>query len=172
LLGPGLFFSFVIFYIQMVGLPERVISPLQGRYAHKGQHKYRKDAHTDILALSGIRTHVPSFRAREDRSCLRPRDHCDRQNRLNTTYELNFIPYLFANLSKLLINVNNLNKVQNICHQMLPSYTENLLELILSDKMTRVKQNQDIRSRELIQRPDNTRVTQRQQVLQHTSVGY
>jgi hypothetical protein len=79
---------------------------------------------------------------------------------------------LFANISKRLININNLDEGQNICHQMLPSYTENLLELILSDKMTRVKQNQDIRSGELIQRPDNTRVTQRQPVLQHSSVGY
>jgi hypothetical protein len=32
LLGPGLFFSFVIFFIQTVGLLGRVISPSQGRY--------------------------------------------------------------------------------------------------------------------------------------------
>jgi hypothetical protein len=31
--------------------------------------------HTDIHALSGIRTHDPSIRAIEDGSCLRPRGH-------------------------------------------------------------------------------------------------
>jgi hypothetical protein len=35
LLGPGLFFSFVIFFTQTVGLLERVISPSQGLYLHK-----------------------------------------------------------------------------------------------------------------------------------------
>jgi hypothetical protein len=34
LLGPGLFFSFVIIFTQAVGLLGRVISPLQGRYLH------------------------------------------------------------------------------------------------------------------------------------------
>jgi hypothetical protein len=34
LLGPGLFFSFVIFFTQTVGLLRRVISPSQGRYLH------------------------------------------------------------------------------------------------------------------------------------------
>jgi hypothetical protein len=54
-----------------------VISPSQGCYLHTGQHKHRINAHTDIHALSGIRTHDPSFRASEDISCLRPRGHCD-----------------------------------------------------------------------------------------------
>jgi hypothetical protein len=57
------------------------------------------------------------------------------------------------------MNINNLDEVQNICHHLLPNCVENSPELILSDRMTRAKQNQDIRSRELIQRPDNTRVT-------------
>jgi hypothetical protein len=35
--------------------------------------------HTDVHALSGIRTHDPSVRAGEDGSCLRLRDHCDRR---------------------------------------------------------------------------------------------
>jgi hypothetical protein len=36
--------------------------------------------HTDIHALSGIRTHDSSVRAVEDSSsCLRPRGHCDRR---------------------------------------------------------------------------------------------
>jgi hypothetical protein len=34
--------------------------------------------HTDIHALSGIRTHDPSIRASEDSSCLRRRGHWDR----------------------------------------------------------------------------------------------
>jgi hypothetical protein len=34
---------------------------------------------TNIYTLSGIRTHDPSVRASEDSSCIRPRDHCDRQ---------------------------------------------------------------------------------------------
>jgi hypothetical protein len=32
-------------------------------------------------ALSGIRTHVPSVHANEDKSCLRPRGHRDRRRR-------------------------------------------------------------------------------------------
>jgi hypothetical protein len=39
-----------------------------------------KRIHTpNIHALSGIRTHDPSVRAREDSSYLRPRSYCDRQ---------------------------------------------------------------------------------------------
>jgi hypothetical protein len=34
--------------------------------------------HTDIRALSGIRTHDPSVRADEGSSCLRTRGYCDR----------------------------------------------------------------------------------------------
>jgi hypothetical protein len=48
-----------------------VISPSQGRYLHAGQHKHRINAHTDIYAMSGIRTHDPSVRVSEDSSCLR-----------------------------------------------------------------------------------------------------
>jgi hypothetical protein len=39
----------------------------------------QNNAHTDIHALIGIRTHDPSVRASKDSSCLRPRGHCDRQ---------------------------------------------------------------------------------------------
>jgi hypothetical protein len=78
LLGPGLFFSFVIFFTQTIGLLGRVISPSQDRYLHTGQHKHRIKAHTDIHASSGIRFHDPIVRASEDCSCLRPRDHRDR----------------------------------------------------------------------------------------------
>jgi hypothetical protein len=51
LLGPGLFFSFVTFFTQTVGLLGRVIIPSQGRYLHTGQHKHRINAHTDIDAF-------------------------------------------------------------------------------------------------------------------------
>jgi hypothetical protein len=46
LLGPGLFFSFVMFFTQSVGLLERGISPSQGHYLHTGKHKHRINAHT------------------------------------------------------------------------------------------------------------------------------
>jgi hypothetical protein len=75
LLGPGLFFSFVIFFTQSVGLLGRVISPSQGRYLLTGQHKRRINPHTDIHALSWIWTHDPSVWASEDSSCLSPPGH-------------------------------------------------------------------------------------------------
>jgi hypothetical protein len=78
LLDPGLFSSFVIIFTQTVGRLGRVIRPSQGSYLHTGQHKHRKNAHTDIHSLSGIRTHDPTVRASEDSSCLRRRSHCDR----------------------------------------------------------------------------------------------
>jgi hypothetical protein len=37
------------------------------------------NAHTDIHASSGIRTHDPSVRPSEDSSCLRPRGYCGRK---------------------------------------------------------------------------------------------
>jgi hypothetical protein len=78
ILGPWLLLQFRNLFTQMVGLLGRVISPSQGRYPHIGQHKQSINAHTDIHALSGIRTHDPSVRESEDSSCLRPRGHCDR----------------------------------------------------------------------------------------------
>jgi hypothetical protein len=65
LLGPDLFFSFIIVFTQMVGLLGRVNSPSQGRYLHTGQNKERINAYTDIHALSAILTHDPSLRASE-----------------------------------------------------------------------------------------------------------
>jgi hypothetical protein len=64
---------------QSVELLGRGISPSQGQYLHTKQHKHRI-THTDIHALSVIRTHNPSVRASEDNSCLRPRGHCDRRS--------------------------------------------------------------------------------------------
>jgi hypothetical protein len=37
-----------------------------------------EETHTDIDALSGIRTHDPSVRASEGSSCFRLRGYCDR----------------------------------------------------------------------------------------------
>jgi hypothetical protein len=79
LLGPGLFFSFVIFFIQTVGFLWWVINPSQCRYLHTGQYKHRIKAHTNIHALSGIRTHDPRARANEGSSCIIPRGHSDRR---------------------------------------------------------------------------------------------
>jgi hypothetical protein len=79
LLGRDLFFSFVIFFTQTVGLLGRVISPSQGRNLDTGQHKHKINEHTDIHALSRIRTRDPSVRATEDSSCLRPSDHRNRR---------------------------------------------------------------------------------------------
>jgi hypothetical protein len=78
LLGPGLCFIFLLSFTQTVGLLGRVISSSQGRYLHRGQHKHRINSHTDIHALSGIRTQAPSVWASEDSSCLRPRGRCVR----------------------------------------------------------------------------------------------
>jgi hypothetical protein len=62
-------------FSQSVGLLGRVISPSQDRYLNTGQQKHRINANIDIHALSGIRTHDPSVRAREDSSCLRQRGY-------------------------------------------------------------------------------------------------
>jgi hypothetical protein len=75
LLGPGLFFTFVIFLTQTVGLLGRVIITSQGRYLHTGQHKHRINPHIDIHALNEFRTYDPIVQASEDSSCLRPRGH-------------------------------------------------------------------------------------------------
>jgi hypothetical protein len=64
-------------FSQTVGPLGRVINQSQGLYLNTGQHKHRINAHRHY-ALSGIRTHDPSFRGSEDGSCLRPRGYCDR----------------------------------------------------------------------------------------------
>jgi hypothetical protein len=77
LLGPGLFFCFVIFFIQALGHLGRVISPSQGRYLQAGHHKHRINAHTDIHDFSWIRAHDPSFWEREDSPCFRQSGHTE-----------------------------------------------------------------------------------------------
>jgi hypothetical protein len=58
-----------------------VARPLPTHRTTQTQNK-RTHTHTpNIHALSGIRTHDPSFRASEDSSCLRTRAHRDRQRR-------------------------------------------------------------------------------------------
>jgi hypothetical protein len=68
--GPWPLFQFLYLFIQTVGLLGRGISPSQGRYLCIGQHKHR---------TKQIRTQDPSVWVGEDRSCRRPRGHCDRQ---------------------------------------------------------------------------------------------
>jgi hypothetical protein len=77
LLGPGLFFSFVIFFTQSVGLLGRVSSPSLGRYLHTEQHKHRINAHRHPC-LEQYSNPRPQSSASEDSSCLRKRGHCDR----------------------------------------------------------------------------------------------
>jgi hypothetical protein len=77
LLAIGCFFSLLI-YTQSVGPHGQGISPSQGLYLNTEQHKHRINAHTDIHALNGIRTHDPSVRADERCSCVRPHCHYDR----------------------------------------------------------------------------------------------
>jgi hypothetical protein len=85
LLGPGLFIL-----TRAVGLLGRGISSSQGRYLHPGQH--RINAHTDLHASSGIRTHYPSVRASEEGSYLRPHGHCDRPLLFITLFIFSSIP--------------------------------------------------------------------------------
>jgi hypothetical protein len=75
--GPWPLLQFRNLFTQPVGLLGRVIGPSQGRYLNTGQHKQRINAHKDIHALSGIRTHDPGVRASEYSSCLKPSGHCD-----------------------------------------------------------------------------------------------
>jgi hypothetical protein len=46
---------------------------------HTGKDKHRINAYTKINVLSGTRTHYSSAEASKNRSCLRPRGHCDRR---------------------------------------------------------------------------------------------
>jgi hypothetical protein len=79
---PSFCWTFIAFSVPQsihnrYGLLWRGISPSQGRYLHTEQHKHI--INTDIHALSGIRTHNRSVRAREHSSWLRTRGHCDRR---------------------------------------------------------------------------------------------
>jgi hypothetical protein len=76
--GPSPHIQLRNHFSQTVGLLGRVISPPEGRYLHTGQHKHRKNAHTDFHVLSGIRTHDSRVRASEDSLRLRQRGYCDR----------------------------------------------------------------------------------------------
>jgi hypothetical protein len=66
-LDLGCFFIFIILYTV-------------GRTSWTGNQpaaSYTQNS-TAIHVLSGIRTHDPSVRAREESLCFRPRGHCDR----------------------------------------------------------------------------------------------
>jgi hypothetical protein len=77
LLCPSVFFGFVNLFTQTVWLLGRAISPSQGRYLHKRQHKHRKNAHTDTHAFEWD-LNPRSQRSSGDSSCLRPGGHRDR----------------------------------------------------------------------------------------------
>jgi hypothetical protein len=72
--GPRPLTQFRKHFSWIVGLTGRVISPSQGRYLNRGQHKHTLNIH----ALCGIRTHDSSVRAREESSCLRAHGYRDR----------------------------------------------------------------------------------------------
>jgi hypothetical protein len=60
--GPGLLFSFVIFFTQMVGLVGRVISSSQGLYLYTRQHKHRINAYTHQTSMpwTGFKPTIPA----------------------------------------------------------------------------------------------------------------
>jgi hypothetical protein len=68
-------------YVRLLG---RWIS----RYLHTGQHKHRINAHTDMHALNGIRTHNSSVSAGEECSCLTR--HGDRDRLQGRTAVINY----------------------------------------------------------------------------------
>jgi hypothetical protein len=68
LLGPDLFFRFVIFFYTNSRTPWTSDQLIARPLPHTGQHKHRINAHIDIHGLSGIRTHDPSVLASEDSS--------------------------------------------------------------------------------------------------------
>jgi hypothetical protein len=87
------FFQWLFQPIQCPGLLFSSVIILHRRYDSLGDWAVRRKAaaytqdntntnvYTDIHALSGIRTHDPRVRAREDSSCLRRRGYCDRHSK-------------------------------------------------------------------------------------------
>jgi hypothetical protein len=79
LLGPGLFFSFVIIFTdgRIHWTSDQLVErPLP---KHRTTQTQNKHIHIpNIHALCGIRTYYPSVRACEDSSCFRPLEYCDR----------------------------------------------------------------------------------------------
>jgi hypothetical protein len=64
---------------QSVGLLGWVISSSQGLYLYAETEKCTHNANTNIHAQSGIRTHGPGVRVRENISCLRLLGYRDRR---------------------------------------------------------------------------------------------
>jgi hypothetical protein len=79
LLGPGLFLQFRNLFYTDGGPPWTSDQPIARPPPTQRTTQTQKNAHTDIHALSEIRTHDHSVRAREDSLCLRPRGHRYRQ---------------------------------------------------------------------------------------------
>jgi hypothetical protein len=67
---------------------------------YTGHHKDRIKAHTDIHALSWIRTQDPIVRASKDSSCLRPRGHCERPPLTYFLFHPNILVVLFVRVSR------------------------------------------------------------------------
>jgi hypothetical protein len=94
----GRFFSFLILYT--VGRTPWTGDQPVGKAATYAQDNTNTDStHTNIHALSEIRTHDPSVQAGEDGLCLRPRGHWDRRNLTNRLYN-----YTMPNLHKYILN--------------------------------------------------------------------
>jgi hypothetical protein len=110
-------------FSQTVGLLGGVISPSHGRYLYIGQHKHRKRIHTtNIHALSGIRTHDPSVRARKTvhaldctatvtgsqlRTALKDKTHMSVQTKLDSFFKH---ALLRSKQAKLLSSTVSMNK--------------------------------------------------------------
>jgi hypothetical protein len=77
----GRVFGFLI-YTQSVVFLGRGMSPSQGRYIHREQHKGRINAlrHPCLVRFKATK---PVFLAGEDSSCPRSRGHCDRLTIMN-----------------------------------------------------------------------------------------
>jgi hypothetical protein len=91
LLGPCLFFSFVIIFTQTSDQP--VARPLP---KHRTTRTRSKRTQTSMPRV-GFEIHDPSVRANEDSSCLRRRGHCDRHR----------MRYLLIILDKIRVEVLN-----------------------------------------------------------------
>jgi hypothetical protein len=90
--GSWPLFQFLILYIvgRTPGTGDQPVArPLPTPRTTQTQNK-----HTDIHALSGIRTYDPSVRASEDSSCLRPRGHYDRPRFYCTEYRMRKYIYI------------------------------------------------------------------------------
>jgi hypothetical protein len=76
--GPWSLLQFRNLFYTVGMTPWRSDQPVARPSTYKQDNTNTINAHTDIHALSGIRTRHPSVRANEHSSCFRQRGHCDR----------------------------------------------------------------------------------------------